>query len=108
MADTTFALDEIPGVTFTASFGSGGESGLPSNWIQIVGTVPNPHYDPDYDYATDPQYNYLTDPWKRHNETVVVHSGGFVGPVNVLPTDPPPAPTPPAEAEPEPQPSPEE
>ena len=105
MADTTFALDEIPDVLFTVSYGSGGESMLPSNWIRIEGRLPNPYYDPDYDYATDPQYNYLTDPWRRHEQTIVVHSGGFIGPTNVLPADPPP---PPAEHDVETQPEPEE
>ncbi|XAO35456.1 hypothetical protein SEA_MORGANA_22 [Gordonia phage Morgana] len=36
--DTVWELPETPGVTYTSSYGSGGVSGLPSNWIRIVGT----------------------------------------------------------------------
>ncbi|MGB6246124.1 hypothetical protein [Gordonia sp. (in: high G+C Gram-positive bacteria)] len=52
MSATTFTLDELPDVTFTVERGSGGEPGLPSTWITIVGTqmgttaptddIPNP------------------------------------------------------------------
>lgn len=47
MADTavTFTLPELPDVTFTVERGSGGQAGLPSNWVGITGTRPNP--DPD-------------------------------------------------------------
>lgn len=38
MSATTFTLDDLPGVTFTVERGSGGESGLPSTWITLVGT----------------------------------------------------------------------
>jgi len=96
MADTTFELDEIPGVTFTASFGSGGQTGLPSNWVRIVGTVENPWYEPDYNYGADLKgYTEVTDPWKRHTQHPEVCAMGFGGPTSIgLPTDPPPAPEP--------------
>ena len=45
MAATTFTLDDLPDVAFTVERSSGGEAGLPSNWITIVGTrqeVPSP------------------------------------------------------------------
>lgn len=32
----TFTIGELPGLTFTVTRGSGGETGLPSNWISIV------------------------------------------------------------------------
>lgn len=91
--DTIFELPEIPGVTFTASYGSGGETGLPSNWIRIVGTVENPYYDPAYNYGLDPKgYVETTDPWKRHTQYPEVCAIGLVGPTGIgLPTDPPPA-----------------
>lgn len=91
--DTIFELPEIPGVTFTASYGSGGETGLPSNWIRIVGTVENPWYEPTYDYDLDPSgYTEVTDPWKRHTQFPEVCAMGFGGPTGIgLPTDPPPA-----------------
>jgi len=38
MSATTFTLDDLPDVTFTVERGSGGEAGMPSNWITIVGT----------------------------------------------------------------------
>ncbi|QPX61731.1 hypothetical protein SEA_BUNKER_28 [Gordonia phage Bunker] len=103
--DTIFELSEIPGVTFTASYGSGGETGLPSNWIRIVGTVENPWYDPAYNYGSDPNgYTEVTDPWKRHTQFPEVCAMGFGGPTSIgLPTEPPP-PVP----EPEPVPTPEE
>ncbi|QDF15400.1 hypothetical protein SEA_MOLLYMUR_39 [Gordonia phage Mollymur] len=50
--DTIWKLPETPGVTYTSSYGSGGQSGLPSNWIRIIGTRPgvptedNPDPDP--------------------------------------------------------------
>ncbi len=92
MNDTIFELPEIPGVTFTASYGSGGETGLPSNWIRIVGTIENPWYDPTYDYSLDPSgYTAATDPWKRHTQFPEVCAMGFGGPTSTnLPTDPPP------------------
>ncbi|AOE44047.1 hypothetical protein SEA_BLINO_30 [Gordonia phage Blino] len=99
--DTIFELPEIPGVTFTASYGSGGETGLPSNWIRIVGTVENPWYDPTYNYGLDPNgHTEMTDPWKRHTQfPTVLGPMGFEGPSIGLPTDPPP---PPVEPEPTP------
>lgn len=100
--DTIFELPEIPGVTFTASYGSGGETGLPSNWIRIVGTVENPYYEPTYNYGLDPNgYTEITDPWKRHTQHPEVFAMGFGGPSGAgLPSSPPPAP--------EPEPTPEE
>lgn len=101
--DTIFEVPEIPGVTFTASFGSGGQTGLPSNWVRIVGTAPNPHHDPDYNYGLDPQgYTEVTDPWKRHTAILEVIAVGFAGPTGLpVPTDPPqPAAEPEAEPEP--------
>ncbi|AVP42254.1 hypothetical protein SEA_MELLIE_28 [Gordonia phage Mellie] len=99
--DTIFELPEIPGVTFTASYGSGGETGLPSNWIRIVGTVENPWYDPTYNYGLDPNgHTEVTDPWKRHTQfPAVLGPMGFEGPSIGLPVDPPP---PPVEPEPTP------
>ncbi|QDF17475.1 hypothetical protein SEA_PHROSTEDPHLAKE_31 [Gordonia phage PhrostedPhlake] len=99
--DTIFELPEIPGVTFTASYGSGGETGLPSNWIRIVGTVENPWYDPTYNYGLDPSgHTEMTDPWKRHTQfPEVLGPMGFEGPSIGLPVDPPP---PPVEPEPTP------
>ncbi|WPH57906.1 hypothetical protein SEA_RAYTHEFIREFLY_29 [Gordonia phage RayTheFireFly] len=90
--DTIFELPEIPGVTFTASFGSGGETGLPSNWIRIVGTVENPWYEPTYNYGLDPKgYTEVTDPWKRHTQFPKVCEMGFGGPNSSgLPTEAPP------------------
>ena len=35
---STFTLDDLPDIVFTAQRGSGGDSGLPSNWITITGT----------------------------------------------------------------------
>ena len=35
---TTFTIPDIPDITFTATRGSGGQAGLPSNWITIRGT----------------------------------------------------------------------
>ncbi len=59
MADAsnlTFEFDELPGVLFTATRGSQGEPGLPSNWITIVGTrreTPDPTADiPDPEPVT--------------------------------------------------------
>ncbi|QDH92472.1 hypothetical protein SEA_DMITRI_29 [Gordonia phage Dmitri] len=103
MADTTFELDEIPGVTFTASFGSGGQTGLPSNWVRIVGTVDNPYYEPGYNYGLDPDgFTEVTDPWRRHTDVVEVCAMGFAGPAGSgLPADPPPAPAPAPETTPE-------
>ena len=37
---TTFDLPDLPDVTFTVERGSGGDTGLPSTWITIVGTRP--------------------------------------------------------------------
>ena len=34
----SFTLPDLPDVMFTVERGSGGESGLPSNWLTIVGT----------------------------------------------------------------------
>ncbi|WP_044506239.1 hypothetical protein [Gordonia sp. KTR9] len=100
MADTTFALDEIPGVTFTASYGSGGQTGLPSNWVRIVGTIENPYYEPGYNYGLDPNgYTEVTDPWKRHTPLVEVCALGFGGPTGSgLPAEPPPPPATPTES----------
>lgn len=92
MADTTFSLDELPTVVFTASFGSGGQPGLPSNTISIRGTMANPHYNPDYDYSGNVNgLNASNDPWKRHTETLVVTVMSFEGPNAPVPADPPPA-----------------
>lgn len=38
MAATTFTIDDLPNVAFTIERGSGGDSGLPSNWLTLVGT----------------------------------------------------------------------
>lgn len=50
MADNeaVFEFGDLPGVTFTAVRGSGGESGLPSNWISVTATQPadDPEHDP--------------------------------------------------------------
>ncbi|ROZ89026.1 hypothetical protein [Gordonia sp. OPL2] len=59
----TFTLPEIPDVTFTVTRGSDGESGLPSNWINIRGTRPGTPTDDDPE--PDP---------------VVVSEVGFAGP----------------------------
>ncbi|QWS68141.1 hypothetical protein SEA_VANLEE_23 [Gordonia phage VanLee] len=90
MADPDFTLDEIPGVDFEVAFGSGGEPGLPSTWLRIVGTIENPYYEPAFDY-TGTTWNADTDPWKRHEERVVVCRMG-IGPQieDVLPAAPPP------------------
>lgn len=44
----TFVLPDLPDVTFAVTRGSGGQAGLPSNWISIVGTRPSdePGQDP--------------------------------------------------------------
>lgn len=40
MADATFTLDDLPGITFEATRGSGGSPDQPSNWLRIVATKP--------------------------------------------------------------------
>lgn len=52
MAATQFTVEDLPDVVFTVERGSGGDSGLPSNWLTIVGVreetpdptddIPNP------------------------------------------------------------------
>ena len=93
MADTTFTLDEFPGVTFTVLVGSGGLPGLPSNSMRIIGTVVNPWYEPDYNYGVDPSgHTEVTDPWKRHTQLLEVTNIGLIGPAGPpVPTTPPPA-----------------
>ena len=63
MTGTTFTLPELPDVTFQVTRGSGGDSGLPSNWITLRGTKPGVPTEDD----TDP-------------EPVVVCQLGFAGP----------------------------
>ena len=60
---TTFTLPELPDVTFTVTRGSGGDSGLPANWIRVVGTQPG---EPTED--------------KPDPDPVVVSEVGFAGP----------------------------
>lgn len=43
----TFTHPDLPDITFEVTRGSGGQAGLPSNWISIVGT--RPAEDPDHD-----------------------------------------------------------
>ena len=49
MADNeaVFEFGDLPDVTFAVTRGTGGQAGLPSNWISIVGT--RPAEDPDQD-----------------------------------------------------------
>ena len=44
---TTFTHPDLPDITFEVTRGSGGQAGLPSNWISIVGTRPSD--EPDHD-----------------------------------------------------------
>ncbi|QDP44146.1 hypothetical protein SEA_JUJU_30 [Gordonia phage JuJu] len=92
MADTTFTIEEFPGVTFTVLVGSGGLPGLPSNSMRLVASVVNPWYEPEYDYGLDPNgYTELSDRWKRHTQFLEVINMGFLGPAGApVPTEPPP------------------
>ena len=63
MANTTFTLPDLPDVSFEVTRGSGGESGLPQNWITIRGTRPGTPTDDD-----------------PEPEPVVVSEIGFAGP----------------------------
>ncbi|AXH47247.2 hypothetical protein SEA_DELRIO_27 [Gordonia phage DelRio] len=40
MAATMFTIDDLPDVTFTVERGSGGDAGLPANWLRLVATRP--------------------------------------------------------------------
>ncbi|QDF17560.1 hypothetical protein SEA_LITTLEMUNCHKIN_30 [Gordonia phage LittleMunchkin] len=40
MADNTAQVPELPNVTFTLTYGSGGIDGMPSNTVRVVATRP--------------------------------------------------------------------